>query len=88
VILQIKFAGDECGGINVGYHIGLASVYLVVAIVSLCQLLFAITMSCRQVGKGNRFREALSPTTPKAIYAIVFLAASLRAAYFAVSVSN
>ncbi|ODN05284.1 E3 ubiquitin-protein ligase MIR1 [Orchesella cincta] len=82
---EIQFAGDECGGVNMNYHIGLASVYLLVALVSLCQLTVAITMSCRQVSKGNRIREALSPTTPKVIYAIIFLAASLRAAYFAVS---
>lgn len=86
--LQIKFAGEECGGVNFSYHMGLASVYLIVAAVSLIQLLIAITMSCRQVDKGSRFKEAFSPTTPKAIYAIVFLAASLRAAYFAASVSH
>lgn len=68
------------------YHIGLASVYSFVALVSLCQLAIAITMSCRQVSKGNRIKEAFSPTTPKVIYAIIFLAASIRAAYFAASV--
>lgn len=86
-MFQIKFAGEECGGVNFGYHVGLASVYLFVAFVSFVQLLISIVMSCRQVDKGNRIQEALSPTTPKAIYAIVFLAASLRAAYFAVSVN-
>ncbi|CAG7816482.1 unnamed protein product [Allacma fusca] len=82
---EIKFSGVECGGLNVNYHVSLACVYLFVALVSLGQLLISVAMSCRQVGKGNRVREAFSPTTPKAIYAIVFLAASLRAAYFAVS---
>ncbi|OXA45673.1 E3 ubiquitin-protein ligase LAP [Folsomia candida] len=84
-LCEIKFAGEECDGINVNYHVSLASVYLIVALVSLIQLLIAMIMACRQVDKGSRFREAISPTTPKAIYAIVFLAASLRAAYFAVS---
>lgn len=70
------------------YHIGLASVYLLVAFVSLCQLTIAVAMSCRQCSKGNWMREALSPTTPKVIYAIIFLAASIRAAYFAVSVKS
>ena len=87
-VFQIKFSGAECGGLNLSYHVSLASVYLVVALVSLGQLLISIATSCRQVGKGNRVREVFSPTTPKAIYAIVFLAASLRAAYFAASVST
>jgi len=88
LLFQIKFAGTECGGTNLNYHVGLAATYLFVALVSFVQLIIAIVMSCRnQVDKGTCFREALSPTTPKAIYAVVFLAASVRAAYFAVSVS-
>lgn len=74
---------------NLNYHVWLAATYLFVALISFVQLFVAIIMSCRnQTDKGSCFREAFSPTTPKAIYAVVFLATSLRAAYFAVSVSS
>lgn len=72
---------------NLNYHVCLASVYLVVALVSLVQLLISLAMSCRN-SKGNRLREILSPTTPKTIYAVVLLAASIRVAYFAAAVSS
>jgi len=71
LFVQIKFSGEECGGVNFAYFMGLASLYSMVALVSLVQLLVAMAMSANlslkhgSSHKTNCLKAAFEPTTPK-----------------------
>ena len=84
---QVQFEGVRCSEPNVGYHVGFASVFLLVALTSLIQLLICIHAEYSRM-KTPSILKACRITNQKFLYILVFLAALLRGLYFAYPVSN
>ncbi|XP_032778875.2 uncharacterized protein LOC116917499 isoform X1 [Daphnia magna] len=79
---EIQFEGVQCAEPSVGYHVGFASVFLLVAATSLIQLFICIHAEYARL-KTPSFLKACRITNQKFLYILVFLAALLRGLYFA-----
>lgn len=79
---EVQFEGVRCSEPNVGYHVGFASVFLLVALTSLIQLLICIHAEYSRM-KTPSILKACRITNQKFLYILVFLAALLRGLYFA-----
>ena len=79
---QVQFEGVRCSEPNVSYHVGFASVFLLVAATSLIQLFICIHAEYARM-KAPSILKACRITNQKFLYILVFLAALLRGLYFA-----
>ncbi|XP_059618468.1 uncharacterized protein LOC132262966 [Phlebotomus argentipes] len=80
-LCEIRYSGDECSTFNLPYHAGVSSIFYLVALVSLIQLLICIVAEYQRL-KQPSFLRACRLTTQKLLYFFVFVAALLRGAYF------
>ncbi|BFF94240.1 uncharacterized protein DMAD_11929 [Drosophila madeirensis] len=80
-VCDIRYAGDECNFFNLPYYVGISTVFYVVALVSVIQLLICIVAEYQRL-KQPSILKACRITTQKLLYFMVFVAASLRGAYF------
>ncbi|XP_055853250.1 uncharacterized protein LOC129916980 [Episyrphus balteatus] len=80
-LCEIRYAGDECSAFNLPYHAGISAVFYIVAVVSVIQLIICIVAEYQRL-KQPSFLRACRLTTQKFLYFMVFLAASIRGAYF------
>lgn len=83
---QIQFEGDECKKINFSYHVAFASIFFLLALTSLIQLVMCIHAEYLRMKKNPSVLKACRITTQKFLYFLVFLASVLRGAYFAAPV--
>lgn len=81
-ICEIKFTGENCSKYNSTYLVSISSVFYVVAFISLIQLLICCFAEYKRL-KQPSFFKAFRITTQKFLYFVVFIAALLRATYFA-----
>lgn len=80
---QIQFEGDECKRINFSYHVAFSSIFFLLALTSLIQLVMCIHAEYLRMKKNASILRACRVTTQKFLYFLVFLASVLRGAYFA-----
>ncbi|XP_053961281.1 uncharacterized protein LOC128865199 [Anastrepha ludens] len=80
-LCEIRYAGDECSGFNLPYYAGISAVFYFVALVSVVQLFICIFAEYQRL-KQPSFLRACRLTTQKVLYFMVFVAATLRGAYF------
>ncbi|EDW03095.1 uncharacterized protein LOC6562286 [Drosophila grimshawi] len=80
-VCDIRYAGDECDFINFPYYTGISTVFYLVALVSVIQLLICIVAEYQRLKQPSILR-ACRLTTQKLLYFMVFVASSLRGAYF------
>merc|ERR1719412_1806354 len=80
---QIQFEGAECKRINFSYHVAFASIFFLLALTSLIQLVMCIHAEYLRMKKNPSMLKACRVTTQKFLYFLTFLASSLRGAYFA-----
>lgn len=78
---QIQFDGPECHIPNLSYYIAFASIFFILAFVSLVQLVMCIVAEWQKM-KAPSFLRACRVTTQKVLYFVVFLASIIRGAYF------
>ena len=83
----IQFEGDECQRIHFSYHVAFSSIFFLLALTSLIQLVMCIHAEYLRMKKNPSIIKACRVTTQKFLYFLVFLAAVLRGAYFAAPVS-
>lgn len=83
---EIRYAGDECNAFNLPYYAGISSIFYFVALVSLVQLFICIVAEYQRLKQPSMLR-ACRVTTQKMLYFMVFVAASIRGAYFTTPVS-
>jgi hypothetical protein len=83
---QIQFEGTECKRINFSYHVAFASIFFLLALTSLIQLVMCIHAEYLRMKKNPSILRACRVTTQKFLYFLVFLASVLRGAYFAAPV--
>lgn len=86
-VCDIRYAGDECDFFNLPYYAGISTVFYVVALVSVIQLLICIVAEYQRLKQPSILR-ACRITTQKLLYFMVFVASSLRGAYFTTPVSS
>jgi len=86
-VCDIRYAGNECDIFNLPYYVGISTVFYAVALVSVIQLLICIVAEYQRLKQPSILR-ACRITTQKLLYFMVFVAASLRGAYFTTPVSN
>lgn len=86
-VCDIRYAGNECDIFNLPYYAGISTVFYVVALVSVIQLLICIVAEYQRLKQPSVLR-ACRITTQKLLYFMVFVAASLRGAYFTTPVSK
>ena len=84
----IQFEGDECQRIHFSYHVAFSSIFFLLALTSLIQLVMCIHAEYLRMKKNPSIIKACRVTTQKFLYFLVFLAAVLRGAYFAAPVST
>merc|ERR1719211_143579 len=80
---QIQFEGEECKRINFSYHVAFSSIFFLLALTSLIQLVMCIHAEFLRMKKNPSVLRACRVTTQKFLYFLVFLASILRGAYFA-----
>lgn len=83
---QIQFEGEECTRINFSYHVAFSSIFFLLALTSLIQLVMCIHAEYLRMKKNASIIKACRITTQKFLYFLVFLASVLRGAYFAAPV--
>ncbi len=92
--LQIQYEGSDCRRVNFWYHVSFASIFSLVALTSLIQLVMCVhaeyirlggtsSKKQQQGGGGGLLWRACRVTTQKLLYLLIFLASLLRGAYFA-----
>nr|CAD7415353.1 unnamed protein product [Timema poppensis] len=86
-LCEIQFEGDECHTPNLSYYVAFASVFFVLALVCLIQLVMCVVAEYQRM-KAPSVLRACHITTQKLLYFLVFLAASIRGAYFTSPVST
>ena len=84
---QIQFEGTECKTLNFSYHVAFASIFFLLALTSLIQLVMCIHAEYLRMKKNPSILRACRVTTQKFLYFLVFLASTLRGTYFAAPVS-
>jgi len=80
---QIQYEGRECKRINFSYHVAFSSIFFLLALTSLIQLVMCIHAEYLRMKKNASIIKACRITTQKFLYFLVFLASVLRGAYFA-----
>jgi len=80
---QIQYEGRECKRINFSYHVAFSSIFFLLALTSLIQLVMCIHAEYLRMKKNASLIKACRITTQKFLYFLVFLASVLRGAYFA-----
>jgi len=80
---QIQYDGTECKHINFSYHVAFSSIFFLLALTSLIQLVMCIHAEYLRMKKNASILKACRITTQKFLYFLVFLASVLRGAYFA-----
>nr|CAD7458819.1 unnamed protein product [Timema tahoe] len=80
-LCEIQFDGEECHTPNLSYYVAFASVFFVLALVCLIQLVMCVVAEYQRM-KAPSVLRACHITTQKLLYFLVFLAASIRGAYF------
>lgn len=80
---QIQFEGEECSTINFSYHVAFSSIFFLLALTSLIQLVMCVHAEYLRMRKHPSVLRACRVTTQKLLYFLVFLACVLRGAYFA-----
>ncbi|XP_014260105.1 uncharacterized protein LOC106672862 [Cimex lectularius] len=78
---EIQFVGEECRLTNTSYFVIFATVFFIVALVCLVQLIMSIIAEWNRLKTPSVLR-ACRITTQKLLYFVVFLAAVIRGAYF------
>lgn len=86
-ICEIRYSGDECSLLNLPYHASVSSIFYVVALFSLIQLILCIIAEFNRL-KQPSLIKACRITTQKLLYFVVCIAASLRGAYFTISTKH
>lgn len=81
LVLQIQFDGPECHVPNLSYYVAFATVFFLLALVCLIQLVMCIVSEWQRM-KAPSFLQACHVTTQKLLYFVVFLASVIRGAYF------
>jgi hypothetical protein len=79
--LQIQFDGPECHVPNLSYYVAFATVFFLLALVCLIQLVMCIVSEWQRM-KAPSLLQACHVTTQKLLYFVVFLASVIRGAYF------
>jgi hypothetical protein len=79
--LQIQFDGPECHIPNLSYYVAFATVFFLLALICLIQLVMCIVAEWQRM-KAPSLIRACRVTTQKLLYFVVFLAAVIRGAYF------
>jgi hypothetical protein len=85
--LQIQFDGPECHVPNLSYYVAFATVFFLLALICLIQLVMCIVAEWQRM-KAPSLLQACHVTTQKLLYFVVFLAAIIRGAYFTSPVRN
>lgn len=80
---HIKFEGSECKRVNFSYHVAFTSIFFLLALTSLIQLVMCIHAEYLRMKKHPSILRACKITTQKFLYFLVFVAALLRGVYFA-----
>ncbi|XP_031632327.1 uncharacterized protein LOC116346426 isoform X2 [Contarinia nasturtii] len=80
-LCEIRYSGDECNDYNIPYHASVSSVFYFVAALSIIQLFICCKSEYKRL-KQPSLLQAIRITTQKLLYFVVFIAASLRGAYF------
>ncbi|KYN32005.1 E3 ubiquitin-protein ligase MARCH5 [Trachymyrmex septentrionalis] len=80
-LCEIQFDGPECHIPNLSYYIAFASIFFLLAFVCLIQLVMCIIAEWQRM-KAPSFLRACRVTTQKVLYFVVFLASTIRGAYF------
>lgn len=80
-MFQIQYDGDECRAPNVPYYVAFASIFFLLALVSMVQLIMCVVAEYHKM-KSPSVLRACRITTQKLLYFLVFLAAIIRGAYF------
>ncbi|XP_063238059.1 uncharacterized protein LOC134539731 isoform X2 [Bacillus rossius redtenbacheri] len=80
-VCEIQFDGDECHSPNISYYVAFATVFFLLALVCLVQLVMCVVSEYQRM-KAPSFLRACRVTTQKLLYFLVFLAAAIRGAYF------
>lgn len=83
---KIQYIGEECAFFNVPYYAGISSIFYLVALVSFIQLIICIITEYQKL-KHPTVLQSCRITTQKLLYFVVFLASTLRGAYFTKPVS-
>ncbi|KAL1115273.1 hypothetical protein AAG570_007304 [Ranatra chinensis] len=78
---EIQFIGEECRTTNTSYFAAFATIFFLVALVCLVQLVVCIAAEWQRL-KAPTFLRACRITTQKVLYFVVFLASVIRGAYF------
>lgn len=78
---EIQFIGDECRNTNTSYYAAFATIFFLVALVCLVQLIMSIIAEWQRMKTPSIIR-ACRITTQKLLYFVVFLASAIRGAYF------
>lgn len=80
-VCEIQFDGLECHVPNLSYYIAFATIFFILALICLIQLIMCIVAEWQKM-KAPSFLRACRITTQKVLYFIVFLASLIRGAYF------
>ncbi|XP_066999681.1 uncharacterized protein [Anabrus simplex] len=80
-LCEIQFEGKECHVPNLSYYVAFATVFFLLALVCLIQLVMCIVAEWQRM-KAPSLSKACRVTTQKLLYFLVFLAAIIRGAYF------
>jgi len=80
-VCEIQFEGEECRRANSSYFVGFASIFFTLALVCLVQLVMCVIAEWQRM-KAPSLIHACRVTTQKLLYFVVFLASTLRGAYF------
>ncbi|KAK7791006.1 hypothetical protein R5R35_007900 [Gryllus longicercus] len=80
-LCEIQFEGKECHAPNLSYYVAFATVFFILALVCLVQLVMCIVAEWQRM-KAPSLLRACRVTTQKLLYFLVFLAAAIRGAYF------
>ncbi|XP_050727360.1 uncharacterized protein LOC127004082 isoform X3 [Eriocheir sinensis] len=80
-VCLVQYEGDTCREPNLAYFISFATVFYLIAAVSLAQLVVCVRAEYMRQ-KAPSLRRACRVTTQKMLYVITFVAATLRGAYF------
>ncbi|XP_045130701.1 uncharacterized protein LOC123515882 [Portunus trituberculatus] len=80
-VCLVQYEGDTCREPNLAYFISFATVFYLIAAVSLAQLVVCVRAEYMRQ-KTPSLRRACRVTTQKMLYVITFVAATLRGAYF------
>lgn len=82
-LCQIQFEGTDCSRINFSYHVAFASIFFLLSLTSLVQLVMCIHAEYLRMKKHPSILKACRVTTQKLLYFLVFAASLIRGAYFA-----